>query len=223
MAHVTGVGVLDRVMTILDTVEHTPMGASALARHLGLSVPTTHRLVAAMVSHGLLRRDARGLHHPGQRLLSSGIASAAAPVLEELRAQTDESAQLWVRRGDHRLCLLSVESHAELRAALPAGTLLPLTDLGSAARVLSGACGPPERADGGRTWAESISERTPGLGSVSAPVVVQGETVAAVCVSAPLARVHAESIGAQVGGAVVAAAERVERAVLPHLWGGSSA
>ena len=47
------------------------------------------------------------------------------------------SEMTWVRRGEHRLCLASVDSPAELRASVPVGTLLPLTAGGSAARVLT--------------------------------------------------------------------------------------
>lgn len=135
---VTGVGVLDRVIAILDTVERTPMGASELARHLGLSMPTTHRLAGAMVRHGLLRRDTEGRLHPGERFAVSALSGAAEPVLEELRGETGETAQVWVRRGEDRLCLLTLDSRAELRATLPAGTRLPLADGGSAADALDG-------------------------------------------------------------------------------------
>lgn len=206
---VTGVGVLDRVVSILDAVERAPMGASELARHLGLAVPTTHRLVAAMVTHGLLRRDGDGRHHTGWRFASSALVAAAGPVMEDLRGETGESAQVWVQRGEQRLCLVSVESEAELRASLPVGSVLPLAAGGSAARVLTGAVPlDPERPD--HRWFENISQRTPGLCSVSAAVRLHGEVVAAVGVSAPVSRVRAEGPGHQFGDAVVSAAERIE-------------
>ncbi|MDR7304070.1 IclR family transcriptional regulator [Haloactinomyces albus] len=206
---VTGVGVLDRAVAILDTVERTPMGSSELARHLGLAVPTTHRLVAAMVEHGLLRRDGDGRHHTGWRFASSALVAAAGPVMEDLRRETGESAQVWVRRGEQRLCLVSVESEAELRASLPVGSVLSLTAGGSAARVLTGADPlDPDHPD--RRWFESVSQRTPGLCSVSAAVRLHGEVVAAVGVSAPVSRVQTEGPGHQFGDAVVAAAERIE-------------
>lgn len=206
---VTGVGVLDRTVAILDAVERAPMGASELARHLGLAVPTAHRLVAAMVTHGLLRRDSAGRHHIGWRFASSATVAAAGPVMESLCQGTGESAQVWVRRGEHRLCLVSVESEAELRASLPVGSVLPLSSGGSAARVLAGPDPlDPDHPD--RRWFESISQRTPGLCSVSAGVRMHGEIVAAVGVVAPMSRVQPEGPGHQFGEAVVAAAERIE-------------
>ncbi|MFD4255739.1 IclR family transcriptional regulator [Amycolatopsis thermoflava] len=200
----TGVGVLDRVVAILDAVEANPMGASEIARALGLSVPTAHRLVSAMVKHGLLHRDDDGRHHIGPRFASSALTAAATPVLTGLRAETGETAQLWVLRGEDRLCVASEESPHELRAAVPVGTVLPLSDKGSAALALTGA---------GRGWVESVSERTPGLCSVSAPVRYRGDVVAAVCLAAPVFRVSDDGPGAQYGDLVVTAAETLERAL----------
>ncbi|WP_067973471.1 IclR family transcriptional regulator [Nocardiopsis trehalosi] len=210
MAHTerstTGVGVLDRAVAILDSVESRPMGTSELARALHLSVSTTHRLTAALLAHDLLRRDTGGRFHLGTRFATAAIADLARPVLEELAAATGESVQVWVRRADHRLCVLSVESAQELRAGLPAGTLLPLPH-GSSARVLMGGCDPD-----GAAWLESRAERAPGVGSVSAPVRLHGATVAAVCLSGPLHRLD-PGPGRLFGADVAAAARRVEEAL----------
>ncbi|WP_406691247.1 IclR family transcriptional regulator C-terminal domain-containing protein [Saccharopolyspora sp. ID03-671] len=109
----------------------------------------------------------------------------------------------WVRRGEHRLCLAGVDSPAELRASVPVGTLLPLAAGGSAARVLT----EPTPAQG---WVESVSRRTPGLCSVSAPIQrPTGETVAALCLSAPVIRVDETGPGAAYGGLIVSAAAQL--------------
>ncbi len=200
----TGVGVLDRVVAILDTVEAEPLGSSEIARALGLSVPTAHRLVSAMVKHGLLHRDADGRHHVGPRFASSALAVASAPVLVELRETTGETAQLWVLRGEDRLCVASEESAEELRAAVPVGTALPLSAKGSAALALTATTASPQRR-----WFASVSERTPGLCSVSAPVRYRGDVVAAVCLAAPVFRVAEGDPGAQYGELVAAAADRL--------------
>ncbi|MEO3806337.1 helix-turn-helix domain-containing protein [Nonomuraea sp. B1E8] len=210
---VTGVGVIDRAVAILDTVERAPMSATELARHLGLSVPTAQRLAASMVKHGLLRRDPQGRYHVGRRFTSSGLITVSGPVLDDLRARTGETAAIWVRRGDHRLCVASAESEAELRASLPVGSRLPLAGRGSAARILE-AGDPPDPAHPERRWLESVSERMLGLSSVSAPVRVNDEVVAALCLSAPLSRVSREGPGHQYGDLVVAAAERIEKLIV---------
>jgi DNA-binding IclR family transcriptional regulator len=207
MIRSTGVGVLDRVVAVLDAVETRRMTASELARHLGLSVPTAHRLVGSMMTHGLLSRDDDGRLRLGHRFAVPYLEHVAGPVLKDLQQQTGETAQIWVRRGDHRLCLASVESPAELRASMPVGTLLPLTAGGSAAHVLT---------EPAPHWVESISQRTPGLCSVSAAVRRPGgETVAAVCVAAPIVWVGEAGPGALYGDVLLAAAARLSDALEP--------
>lgn len=203
----TGVGVLDRAVAVLDAVEARRMTASELARHLGLSIPTAHRLVGSMMAHDLLSRDGDGRLRLGARFSLPHLEQVATPVLTELQQETGETAQIWVRRGEHRLCLASIESPAELRASVPIGTLLPLEVGGSAARVLT----EPTTAPG---WVESISQRTPGLCSVSAPIRrPSGETVAAVCLSAPIFRVDGSGPGSLYGKAVLAAAAQLSDAL----------
>ena len=199
---VTGVGVLDRVAAILDAVEATPLRASELARRLGITVPTAHRLVRAMVVHGFLQRDAEGRHHPGHRFLVTALARVSEPVLVDLADKTGESCQFWVRRGVQRVCLTSVESKHELRAFLPASTMLLLSDGGSAADALQATQGTPE-------WYEGVAARTPGLCSVSAPVWLDDEVVGAVCVSAPISRAP-KGPGVLFGADAAASARRIE-------------
>lgn len=197
---------LERVALILDALELSSCTASELGRRTGLSVSTVHRLALAMTEHGFLRRDSDGRFRMGQRFVRSALEAAALPPLRELQQTTGETVQLWVRRGDDRLCLVSVESSHELRAAVPLGTRLPLP-LGSSGRTLAReARAVQEIAEHG--WTESVNERTPGLGSVSAPVMAGGHMIGAVCVSLPLVRVDA-SPGADFGAAVIGAADRI--------------
>jgi DNA-binding IclR family transcriptional regulator len=200
--------VLARAAAILDVIEAQPLGASELARELGLSLSTTYRLASEMVKYGLLRRDSDGRFYLGHRFTAHVLADLALPVLRDLVARTGESAQLWTRRGEYRLCSVSVDSGHELRVILPAGTLLPLP-AGSAGHVLSGDW---ERDPDAvrRGWWASVSERTPGLASVSAPVRVHGEIAAAICVVGPIDRIGT-SPGDRIGPAVVAAAQRLEK------------
>src|SRR5690606_22822708 len=101
------------------------------------------RLAAALEAHRLVGRDDQGRFRLGLRLFELGSAAlgevglvdAARPVLADLRDTTGESAQLYVRDGDHRVCLLSVEPRSGLRDTVPVGAPLPL-DAGSGGRVL---------------------------------------------------------------------------------------
>jgi DNA-binding IclR family transcriptional regulator len=103
--------------------------------------------------------------------------------------------------------VVSLESPHSLRTIVPVGAALPM-DRGSAAKVLGGA--PGSLRPGG--WAQSVEERERGVASVSAPVVVDGEVLAAVSVSGPIERTTRQP-GRRYAEAVVDAARAVERAL----------
>jgi DNA-binding IclR family transcriptional regulator len=207
---VSGVGVLDKSLLLLDLVESDgPASLAELVEASSMSRATVHRLAVALEVHGLLRRDQAGRFALGLRLVGLGreaavhwpLAERAAPVLASLRDETGESVQLYVRDGDARLCVASLESPHELRTIVERGARLPL-EKGSAGTILR--AGP----DGGRGWVESVEERAPGVASVSAGALVGGEFVA-ISVSGPVERTT-RSPGRRYGELVVAAAARLE-------------
>jgi DNA-binding IclR family transcriptional regulator len=201
---------LERAAAILDAVGRSAVSASELSRRTGLSLSTAHRLALQMVDYGFLRRTEGGTFRLGQRFVRSALENAALPVLHELRDNTGETAQLWVRRGDERVCVLSADSRHELRATLPPGSRLPLP-AGSSGRLLAADDEVlTELASAG--WIESVGSRTPGLGSISAPVQTEEGIIAAVCLAMPLARVTG-SPGQDHGAVVVQAARRIADAV----------
>ncbi|SDM12589.1 IclR family transcriptional regulator [Arthrobacter sp. ok362] len=202
---------LERAAAILDSVGRSAVSASELSRRTGLSLSTAHRLALQLAEYGFLRRADSGAFRLGDRFVRSALENAGLPVLHDLRDRTGESAQLWVRRGDERLCLLSVDSRHELRATLPPGSRLPLP-FGSSGRLL--AADDDVLAELAVTgWIESVGARTPGLGSISAPVRTNEGIIAAVCLAMPLARVS-DSPGKDYGDAVVEAAQRIEEALV---------
>jgi DNA-binding IclR family transcriptional regulator len=211
----SGVGVLDKAVRVLDALEGRPASLAELVTLTGLSRPTAHRLACALEDHGLLRRDADGRFALGLRLAALGraasdgfdLAEAARPALEDLVATTGESAQLYVREGDHRVCVVTLESPHGLRTIVDLGARFPL-DRGSGGSVLLGRTGE-------RGCVASVGERVEGVASVSAPVTDgRGRLVAAVSVSGPVARTT-RTPGRRYGAAVVAAARRVEAALAP--------
>jgi DNA-binding IclR family transcriptional regulator len=116
--------------------------------------------------------------------------------------------QLYVREGDGRRCVVSLQSPHGLRWIVAEGSLLPL-DRGSAGRALLAI----RSAHQDRVWSESVEEREPGVASVSAPVRGRnGMVVAAVSVSGPVERLS-RAPGVRFGAAVSAAAANVERAL----------
>lgn len=211
MDSVSAVGVLDKAMALLGAVERRPRSLSELVAETGLSRPTAHRLAVALEAHGVVRRDDDGRFCLGLRLIGLGHAAASAvpvwaaarPALAWLHQQTGESVQLFVRDGDARVCVESIESPQELRTIVPVGARLPL-DAGSAGRVLSG---------DPRPWVASVGEREDGVASVSAAVRAgSGKVVAAVSLSGPIQRLTRRP-GQRFGDAVAHAAHQAELAI----------
>ncbi len=206
-------GTIDKGVRVLAAVEEIgPCALADLVTATGLSRATTHRLAVALETHGLLRRTVEGRFALGLRLVGLGraatdalpLAEAAASALAALRDATGESVQLYVREGEHRVCIASLESPHGLRTIVPVGATLPL-DRGSAGRVLRG-----EPVGG---WSESVEEREPGVASVSAPVLDDaGRIVAAVGVSGPVERTSRRP-GERYGAAVLDAARVIEAAL----------
>lgn len=206
---ISGVGVLDKAIVILEACVD---GASLaeLVDRTKLPRATAHRLAQALETHRMLVRDQHGRWRPGPRLgeLANSapdvLLTAAEPVLTALRDQTGESAQLYLRRADERLCVAAAERASGLRDTVPVGAVLPMT-AGSGAQILL-AWEPPEAIlpllprckftartlaeVRRRGWSQSVAEREAGVASVSAPVRDRtGRVIAAVCVSGPIERI----------------------------------
>jgi DNA-binding IclR family transcriptional regulator len=226
----SGVGVLDKAATVLGALEAGPATLAQLVLATGLARPTAHRLAVALEHHRLVARDLQGRFILGPRLAelaaSAGedrLLAAAGPVLTALRDHTGESAQLFRRQGDQRVCVAAAERPIGLRDSIPVGSALSML-AGSAAQTLL-AWEEPDRLHRGlngarftaatlsavrrRGWAQSIAEREAGVASVSAPVRgPSGRVVAAVSISGPIERFTRQP-GRQHAPAVLAAAGRL--------------
>jgi DNA-binding IclR family transcriptional regulator len=241
--HGTGVGVLDRSVALLDAVEAGSRTFSELVEATGFPRTTTHRLLKALQAHELLTVEGGIGYRLGRRFLRLAstamreppLRDLARPCLERLAEVTGESAQLFVRSKDVRVCLDAVESSNELRTIVRPGAELPIT-AGSAGKVLMAwapdrdrllplaepltdrtptgdRLGRQLRSIRGRGFAESVGERQSGVASVSAPVFdAFGAVAAAVSVSGPVARLGPRP-GRQYGAAVVAAAREIEQSL----------
>lgn len=226
----SGVGVLDKAVAILSTLEAGPHSLAELVAATGIARPTAHRLAVALEFHRLVTRDLSGRFTIGVRNAELGAAAgedrllaAAGPALAALRDATGESAQLYKRQGDQRICVAVAERLSGLRDSVPVGSALTMS-AGSAAQILL-AWEDSEKihrgltnarftaaalaADRRRGWAQSVGEREAGVASVSAPVrAPNGKVIAAVSISGPI-----ERLGRQPGrihaAAVVATAARL--------------
>ena len=230
----SGVGVLDKAVRILTVLESGPHSLAELVLGTGIARPTAHRLAVALEFHRLVARDLTGRFILGPRSgeLSAAagedrLLAAATPALITLRDTTGESAQLYRRQGDQRICVAAAERVSGLRDSVPIGAAFTM-QAGSAAQILLAW----EDADKlhrtltnarftaahlsavrRRGWAQSIGEREPGVASVSAPVRgPNNKVIAAVSISGPI-----ERLGRQPGrihaAAVVATAARLSEII----------
>ena len=230
MDNSSGVGVLDKAATVLGALEAGPATLAQLVAATHLARPTAHRLAVALEHHRFVARDMQGRFILGPRLAelaaSAGedrLLAAAGSVLLALRDHTGESAQLFRRQGDQRICVAAAEKTMGLRDSIPVGATLSML-AGSAAQVLL-AWEEPDRLHRGlhgakftatilsgvrrRGWAQSVSERELGVASVSAPVRgPSGRVIAAVSVSGPIERTTRQP-GRLHANAVMAAANRL--------------
>ncbi|MFZ1114454.1 MAG: helix-turn-helix domain-containing protein, partial [Propionibacteriaceae bacterium] len=142
MDNSSGVGVLDKAALVLSALETGPTTLAGLVAATGLARPTAHRLAVALEHHRLVSRDLQGRFVLGPRLgeLASAagedrLLATAGPVLARLRDITGESAQMFRRQGDYRVCVATAERMSGLRDSVPIGTQLTMS-AGSAAQVL---------------------------------------------------------------------------------------
>jgi DNA-binding IclR family transcriptional regulator len=234
MDNSSGVGVLDKAALVLGALEAGPATLASLVQVTGLARPTAHRLAVALEHHRLVARDMQGRFVLGPRLAELAAAAgedrllaAAGPILARLRDITGESAQLFRRQGDMRVCVAAAERPTGLRDTIPVGTQLTM-HAGSAAQILL-AWEEPERLHRGlqgakfsaatlaavrrRGWAQSVGEREAGVASVSSAIrSPSGKVVAAVSVSGPIERLSRQP-GRMHAPAVMAAAERLSEAL----------
>lgn len=98
-----------RVLAVLDAFgpRHRVLSLSEIARRVGLTLPTAHRLVRELVSWGALERGCDGRYSVGLRLLElSALAprglelrEIAFPYLDDLHQITKGNVHLGVRDG----------------------------------------------------------------------------------------------------------------------------
>lgn len=131
----SGESVLERVVRILEafTPSDRALTVGEVSRRAGLPAATGSRMVADMVAHGLLTRDADRRVRVGTRLweLASrasptlSLRELAMPVLEDLHAHVGHHAQLGVLDGEQVLFVerLSAEraviNYTRIAARLP--------------------------------------------------------------------------------------------------------
>ncbi|MFN2519377.1 MAG: IclR family transcriptional regulator [Jatrophihabitantaceae bacterium] len=229
----SGIGVVDKAVAILATTAAAPRTLAELVEATGLPRATAHRLAVALEVHRLLARDIEGRFMLGTRVgefaaaLPDPLITIGQAVLAWVRDESGESAQLYRRDGNDRVCIAAAERASGLRTTVPVGSRLPLT-AGSGAQVLCAWSAPSSLQDvfassefTGRSlgevrrrgWAQSVGQREAGVASVSAPVrAPDGELLAAISISGPIERLG-RTPGQRLAPVLLAGARRITAAL----------
>ncbi len=118
-----GVQSLDRAIVLLDLLADAggEVAISRLAELSGLPLPTIHRLMRTLVTHGYVRQEASRRYALGPRLIRLGEGAArqlgtwARPQLVELVAAVGETANLALLEGDDVVYVAQVPSTHSMR------------------------------------------------------------------------------------------------------------
>lgn len=107
---VSSIQVLDRAMALIGVLARAPgpVNLTSLARDADLHTASAHRILGALVAHGLIEKTGAGEYDLGVRWLEIGnrlrarlnIRQVAMPFMQRLAEQTGETVNLIVRRGD---------------------------------------------------------------------------------------------------------------------------
>jgi len=146
----TGTQAIERALAILRlfTANDTPLSLTEIARAVGLSPATTHRIVATLVRERLLANDAAAERYqigPDSLFLFAAAArrygiAAARSELEVLVEATHETAAIGMLDGGDAIVVLQVESDLPLRFSRAIGTRVPahVSAMGKAILAFSG-------------------------------------------------------------------------------------
>jgi DNA-binding IclR family transcriptional regulator len=107
---VSSIQVLDRAMSLVNILVRAPgpISLTRLAEQAGLHTASAHRILGALMAHGLVEKTGAGEYDLGVRWLEVGnrlrarmnIRQMAMPYMQKLAEMTGETVNLIVRRGD---------------------------------------------------------------------------------------------------------------------------
>ncbi len=156
------------------------MSLADLSRKTGFYKSTILRLSGSLERFGYLTRQADGRFRLGPALWRMGslygrdfdLGEHVRPMLRRLRDTVGETASFYIRDGDVRVCLYSLNSKRAIRHHLEEGMLMPL-ERGAAGRLLL-AYSDDDSADSRKIraagYAISLGERDPDIAAVAVPV-----------------------------------------------------
>lgn len=241
---------LDRAMMVLEFLsEAQGRSLSELADDLGQSPATLYRVLVTLEGRGLVEFEAGRQEWNigaqafviGARFLRrTSLVECARPILRRLMERTGETANLGVEKGGLVLFLSQVETHENIRAFFPPGSLSQMHASGIGKALLAEM--EPSRLERllgeqplvefttqtitehghlrrelsqiqERGYAIDDEEKNTGMRCIAAPIFdIHQEAVAGLSVSGPTSRMSREKIS-EIAVAVIEAAAEVSRAI----------
>ncbi len=129
------IGAVDNVLRMLRMFQdHEMIRVNQVARDMGLSRSTVHRMLATLSHHGfVVQDDFSRAYKPGPALVDIGLSvvanmdirSLAHAALVQLRDESNETVHLATLRGAEVLYVDSVESNQVVRTGSRTGWTLP--------------------------------------------------------------------------------------------------
>ncbi|HWD06876.1 MAG TPA: IclR family transcriptional regulator [Amycolatopsis sp.] len=127
------VQVLTKAAAVMDcfTIDSPVLNIGEVKRRSGLPPTTTARLLQSLVAENLLEREGDN-YRAGLRVLAwsasaaagSDLISLGAPLLDQLRDETGETASLQVRNGAQRITVATAESQRSIVCRTRVGGLM---------------------------------------------------------------------------------------------------
>lgn len=241
---------LDRAMKVFEFLSEAQGKAlTTIASEMGQSPATVYRVLVTLEGRGLVEFDttdqtwnvgAKAFVIGSRFLRRTSLVDRARPILRKLMNDTGETANLGSERDGSVLFLSQVETHSNIRAFFPPGSLSPMHSSGIGKALLA------EMDEGtfaawkatnelhiftphtiadvdaltvdlarvrARGYAIDGEEKNLGMRCIAAPVFdVNAEAVAGISVSGPTSRVSASDVP-RLSDAVMLAAEALTHAI----------
>ena len=198
-----GAAAVDRALSLLAAFRagDDALSLAELAERTQLYKSTVLRLTKSLEKFGYLRRSEEGAYRLGSKVLFLGslyqrhfrTLDLVPSVLRQMVDEVQEGASLYVRDGDHRVCLHRVDSKRAVRDSVHEGDRLPLSvgASGHVIRAFNGATNARYEQIRRDMYSASYGERDPETAAVACPVFGVGQQfVGALTVSGPKYRLE---------------------------------
>ncbi|WP_250504634.1 helix-turn-helix domain-containing protein [Caballeronia sp. AZ7_KS35] len=130
------VAAVDRTLSLLEAFLGEPgvRSLSDLEERTGLFKSVILRYMLSLETRGFVHKEQSGTYRLGVKAVQLGrafessvdLASTLQPVVERLSEKTGNSASVYVRDGEWRVCLVRAEPERDVRVAIRAGTRRPM-------------------------------------------------------------------------------------------------